>query len=281
MTKCKSCKTANGNKAKDNLCKSCYDDLQKDKGGGSLPGKLPEISAAPVDLPELPEGWEALPLSGFSAGQLANVMFQWLSPITAHLEDLRNKFQSIQLQKKVLEAKCDEYEQSISVLKSIVSKQQHSLSMIDADERECNVIVSGLSEDNITIGDQNFQNDKDKIAAVLGEIDAPLPAEYSVERIGKESSNYTRIIKLKVGSKINRDAILLKSKDLKDNSETSVNSVYLKKDLHPVLVHENNRLRRKMNDLKKLESNKGKEIKLLKGKLLIDNSVVDQNMLFA
>lgn len=86
---------------------------------------------------------------------------------------------------------------------------------------------------------------------------------------------------MKVGSKINRDAILLKSKDLKDNSETSVNSVYLKKDLHPVLVHENNRLRRKMNDLKKLESNKGKEIKLLKGKLLIDNSVVDQNMLFA
>ena len=56
MTKCKSCKTANGNKAKDNLCKSCYDDLQKDKGGGSLPGKLPEIPAAPVDLPELPEG---------------------------------------------------------------------------------------------------------------------------------------------------------------------------------------------------------------------------------
>ena len=197
------------------------------------------------------------------------------------LEDLRNKVQSVELQNKVLEAKCDEYEDNISTLKSIVSKQQHSLSMIDAHVRECNVIVSGLSEDNITIGGQDFQNDKDKIAAVLGEIDAPLPADFSVERIGKESADYTRIIKLNVGSKTNRDAILLKSKDLKNNSEESVSPVYLKKDLHPVLVHVNNRLRRKMKDLQKLESNNGKEIKLLKGKLLIDNSVVDQNMLFA
>ena len=153
--------------------------------------------------------------------------------------------------------------------------------MIDAHERECNVIVSGLSEDNITVGGEDLANDKDKIAAVLGEIDAPLPAEFTVERIGKESANYTRIIKMKIGNKINRDAILAKSKDLKNNSESSVNSVYLKKDLHPVLVHENNRLRRKMKELQKLDSNGGKEIKLLKGKLLVDNSVVDQNMLFA
>ena len=139
MTKCKSCKTANGNKAKDNLCKSCYDDLQKEKGGGGLPGKLPDIPVAPADLPELPDNWEALPLSGFSAGQLANVMFRWLGPITAHLEDLRNKVESVQLQNKVLEAKCDEYEENVSVLKSIVSKQQHSLSMIEsgAKARQC------------------------------------------------------------------------------------------------------------------------------------------------
>ena len=88
-------------------------------------------------------------------------------------------------------------------------------------------------------------------------------------------------MKLNVRSKVNRDAILMKLKYLKNNTENSVSSVYLKKDLHPVLVHENNRLRRKMKELQKLESNNGKEIKLLKGKLLIDNSVVDQNMLFA
>ena len=281
MVKCKNCKTANGNKARDNLCKSCYDDLQKENGGVDSSGKLPDIPAPPADLPELPDGWEALPLSGFSAGQLANVMFQWLGPMTAHLDDVKNKVQSVQLQNKVLEAKCNEYEENIAALKSIISKQQHSLSMIDARERECNVIVSGLSEENITVGGEELQNDKDKVAAVLVEIDAPLPAEYSVERIGKESANYTRLIKLNVGSKINRDAILSKSKDLKNNPEASVNSVYLKKDLHPVLVHENNRLRRKMKDLQKLDINNGKEIKLLKGKLLIDNSVVDQNMLFA
>ena len=187
---------------------------------------------------------------------------------------------TVQLQNKVLETRCNEYEDKITVLTSIVAKQQHSLSLIDSEERECNIIVSGLSEETILVNGVEFETDEDKVAAVLGEIDAPLPEDHEIVRIGKPSVNYTRIVKLNVRSKTNRDAILLKSKDLKNNTEDSVSSVYLKKDLHPVLVHENNRLRRKMKDLKKLESNNGKEIKLLKGKLLIDNSVVDQNMLF-
>ena len=61
MVKCKTCKTANGNKARDNLCKNCFDTLQKDDSHGGQ-SKLPEIPLPPADLPDLPEGWADLSL---------------------------------------------------------------------------------------------------------------------------------------------------------------------------------------------------------------------------
>ena len=57
------------------------------------------------------------------------------------------------------------------------------------------MIVSGLSEENITVEGEDFQNDKDKVPAVLAEIDAPLPDENSEERLEKEIADYTRLIK--------------------------------------------------------------------------------------
>ena len=54
----------------------------------------------------------------------------------------------------------------------------------------------------------------------------------------------------------------------------------MKKDLHPVIVQENNRLRIKKKNLQKLDENKDKVVKIEKGKLTIDGTMVDQNMFF-
>ena len=76
------------------------------------------------------------------------------------------------------------------------------------------------------------------------------------------------------------DNILKVAKKLKDSTSPWEN-IYIKTDQDPAIVQENNRLRSKLKKLRNLEENKEKNIRLEKGKLKVDNTVVDQNLFFA
>ena len=76
--------------------------------------------------------------------------------------------------------------------------------------------LSGLSEVQITIDDVAYCTDGEKVAVLFGEIGASLPHNYELQRLGKQSLNYCRAVKLIVVNKTNRDNILQKSKELKD-----------------------------------------------------------------
>ena len=115
------------------------------------------------------------------------------------------------------------------------------------------------------------------MTAILGKIGTLLPDGGDISRLGPPKPNYCRAIKLNTQSKINRDSILQKSKVLKEVGEPFCN-VYLKKDLHPVIVQENARLRKKRKELQRLHT--GNEIKMDNGKLMVDGVVVDRNMFF-
>ena len=183
---------------------------------------------------------------------------------------------------KTLESKCVQYEEDLSHLKSIVVKQQRCLNNIDSAERSCNIIVAGLTEETIFTDNGTYDDDHKKIEALLRTIDLPLPRGYKIDRLGKKAPNakFHRYIKFNVGDKENRDNILKQANRLKDIGDPWSN-IYLKKDLHPVIVDENKRLRKKKYELSKLEENKNKEIKIDKGKLKIDDTVVDHNLFFA
>ena len=76
-----------------------------------------------------------------------------------------------------------------------------------------------------------------------------------------------------------RDGFVKNSKKLKEAPEVW-KKVYIKKDQHPVYAAENNRLRKKMDNLRKLDENKEKEILIKDGKLTVQGNVVDQNLFF-
>ena len=101
---------------------------------------------------------------------------------------------------------------------------------------------------------------------------------FTVQRLGKVTPNYSRMVKLNVGNKTIRDNILKKSNLLKDFNEPW-SKVYLKKDLHPVIVQENRRLWKKKKELLRLNENSN--IRIEKGKLLCDGRVIDQNLFFS
>ena len=76
-----------------------------------------------------------------------------------------------------------------------------------------------------------------------------------------------------------RDAFLANAPKLKD-APKAWGKVFLKKDQHPVYMAENKRLRKKLYDLKRIESNNNKDIKLIEGKLSIDGIEIDRNSFF-
>ena len=205
-----------------------------------------------------------------------------LKPIHEDIKSLKESVLEIDKQKsqiQMLKNRCDQNEETIEALKSIISKQQKSLRGQDADARDKNVMISGLSEIEITDAEGTYRNDEEKVTALFRELGLELPQGYTMSRLGKPNDRYSRIIKLNVINKNNRDAIVKKSKDLRE-AEEPWTAVYLNHDQHPAEVEENKRLRKKKKMLMNLEENKNKEVKIEKGELKVDNEVVDSNILF-
>ena len=98
----------------------------------------------------------------------------------------------------------------------------------------------------------------------------------TVTRIGAERTGYKRIMKVIFSTNTERDEFLKNAEKLK-SAPDPWNKVFIRKDQHKVYVDENNRLRSKARELRK---NTQKEVKIFKGKLLVDNIVVDQNLFF-
>jgi hypothetical protein len=100
-----------------------------------------------------------------------------------------------------------------------------------------------------------------------------------VSRIGQVKAGIPRMIKVVLPSVDKRNMVLDKTKILKELPEPWC-KIYINKDLHPVYSKQNKRLRDRMMDLKKKPENKDKNIRIVKGKLMVENDVIDKNPFF-
>ena len=102
---------------------------------------------------------------------------------------------------------------------------------------------------------------------------------FEFSRIGNPVNGKTRLLKINVGSKEMRDKICDESKKLKLLPDPW-KKIYINKDVHPVYLKENQRIRKAMQELKKVpgyEHQTGR-VKLENGKLTVDGRVVDNNL---
>ena len=140
-------------------------------------------------------------------------------------------------------------------------------------------LITGIYEHDIIEEENIYGDDNSKIAALFSKIGVVIPHGFTLTRIGKQKDNYNRFIKIDVNNKDNRDSVMNNAKLLK-NAIAPWDKVYIKKDLHPVLVQENNRLRQKKKKVQNLPENNNKEEKLENGELKVDDMIIDQNLFF-
>ena len=93
------------------------------------------------------------------------------------------------------------------------------------------------------------------------------------KRIGKPRDDLKpRLLKVTLPNKDMRENVMSNSPKIK-NLDDPWKYVYINRDSHPVFQKENNRLRQKMNELRKLPEyaeNAKERIKIMKGELKID-----------
>ena len=250
------------------LCKDCYGDTSI----------LVQVEPDALELSKK--------VNDMTLGDIVNVIKRIISPITEKLDKLETYLTTnVEAQNSKLEllkANVKEKEQTIETLSQIVVNMQASLNKIDSEKRITNVIVSGLSEDDIIDNDQELSNDVTKVGRlfkVMGVEPAIISSVNTLEmsRIGQPNSSMNRLLKVNLKSKASRDTVLEKAKQLKDQREPW-KKVYVKKDVHLVYAKENQRLNNRRKNLR--EQHPNSDIKILDGKLLLDNVVVDKNMFF-
>ena len=213
---------------------------------------------------------------------------QILQPIQTSIQEIKttidHQMGALQNKVQVLENELKKEVVRNEQLTGVIVSMQRSLNTIDADKRVCNLMINGLPEERMTNSDDEALNDdNEKLKHLLhsigiNDMDAQCDG-FEFSRIGTQTDGRKRVLKINVSSKENRDKICKESKKVK-LLPAPWKYVYINKDVHPVYLKENQRIRKKMQELKKVpgfEHESGR-VKLENGLLMVDGAVVDQNL---
>jgi hypothetical protein len=170
------------------------------------------------------------------------------------------------------------------LLEKSVLQQQKYLESLENMRRAKNVVVYGVTEGGMEYGDTTGENtllqtDTEKINHVLkllGKISAEV---VSIQRLGKQRPAETdrpRPILFTVNTTDERNSILSVAKKLKDGPK-NVRKVFLKKDVHPAIRREYDRLRKVEKQERDKPDNESRDVKYNHENrtITIDGIVVD------
>ena len=129
------------------------------------------------------------------------------------------------------------------------------MSAIDGHARSNNIIITGFPESEIISGQNDeanniiLQNETEKVKYLLKSMRYELFSDDDINRIGKTKDGYNRVIRVKLASTHERNEFMKNARILKNLNEPW-KLIYFKKDLHPVYLSENNRIQKKLRQLK-------------------------------
>ena len=198
-------------------------------------------------------------VSELSVDDLVKLIQTIANPINAKIEKMGNKiekkYKTVDNKITLLETDLKENQSKIETLTQIIVNMQSSINSINSAKRVNNVIISGLSEEDIMYNNTTLATDDEKMTYLFQIMGLRITEEqvndFEISRIGQPRPNRSRLIKMNVKSKEVRKSILEKSPSLK-TSNPPWNKVFVKKDLHPVYIKENQRIHKKLKILRKL-----------------------------
>ena len=288
MVYCPNC--GKPHKAKSRItCKACFDAGYDGQQPPNEDDEDFEEDELENDLEELTEEQLNKPVTQMIMSDIINVIKIVNAPMSKKLDsvvvELNKTLSEVGERVRFLESENKRKDDIITSMKSTIVNMQKSLNSIDGNDRKLNLIVTGLTEDDIVFEDgqsPTLTSDKEKISWLVTNLlhDDNVAInidEMDIQRIGKVRDGFHRALKIGTPSIEVRNSILTNTKKLK-GAEGVWKKVFINRDQHPVYVEENKRLRKKAYDLRQDPSNG--EVKIQKNILYVDGNIVDKNMFF-
>lgn len=197
--------------------------------------------------------------------------------LTGKLDALVAEFASLKTAvtspESVINKKLENLQAQVDKQAEIISKQQRFLETLDRKERESNLVLLGVPDENESL--DGSTTDETKVSKILGKIGVDENIR-SHRRLGNSVGDRKRPILVTVASKDVRDKILEKTRVLKESGEV-YSRIYIKRDVHPSVRAEWKRLREVERKEKERPENVGCVVRLdtRERKLYRDGVVID------
>ena len=160
------------------------------------------------------------------------------------------ELESVKQDKAKLQSNVDSLTEQVALLTQATMQQQKYLESIEAQTRRANLIITGVSEGDITEEGVTAKTDRDKCQLVFSKVGKNNVQYESAVRLGQPAQDKTRPIKVTLSDPETRKGILDAAKTLKDMD--GYKRVFIRKDVHPLVQKEFRRLR----DVEKAERDK-------------------------
>ena len=193
-------------------------------------------------------------LNSTKAAETANDEPTVISVLMDIRDDMRTFQTTITEQVNRISTRVGHVESEVGHMHNSLLQHQRFLESIDAEKRRKTVIITGLSEDEPLDGDQDengvvikISSDRDKVQQIFTKIGQGSTGVSNVEKLGqKQTARDGRIpiraVKVHLEEAGSQKLLVTNSKKLKDYSEP-YNKIFVRKDMHPGVRREFNRLR--------------------------------------
>ena len=174
-----------------------------------------------------------------------------MNELQAIKEELQG-IQNLRLQVEELREENRTIKEDLRQVFEILHHQQLFTESVERRERQKVLIITGISEDADTLG----RDDQTKIRNVLQKAGCTVDVSgCDVQRLGQpDPERRRRPIKVTLTSPRDRDTIVASGKSLKDKGDT-YKKRFLKKDTHPIVRKEINRLKKREFEEKRSPAN--------------------------
>ena len=209
-----------------------------------------------------------------------------MARIESKLDELLAKWNN---EKEALNKEIKELRRDRDKMAETLTHHQRMLESIESDRRAANVIMTGVPEEQL--GDA--ATDIEKVNLVLSTMGQESVEVKSVERLGAQqqqqqrqqqdrrqppdgSRPYRRPLKVVLKNADDRKGVLDSARRLKASGD-SFRSIYVNKDIHPLVRKEFNRLREVTKREKERPENQGKNVRYdyKERQVYVDDTVVD------
>ena len=188
--------------------------------------------------------------------------------VTQLLTSVLEEVKELRKERSNLASELQKLKEENSFLIETVGQHQRFLEALDGEKRSQNLIITGVREDIPLVEsnepEQSATTDTEKVSLVLKQIghkdDVTIKEVFRLGKKKNGTGTRPRPLKIITNHPQERKRVIDDARKLKEAGE-NFKKIYIKKDTHPVVRKELNRIRQAERDEKRKPENEGREVK--------------------